>query len=216
MDDPPALAPRDEVAGGTWMGANRAGVWVGITNRHGPKPPDPHRRSRGLLCLDLLRERSADGMVAALERLEEPFNPFHVVCGDGRALHLIEVEEGNVRPRELAPGCHIITNEPFDAAESEPKVQRARTLLEVAGLWPVEPGHAAPAGVIRALAAILADHGVRGPDALCLHGGRYGTRSAAVWRLPPPAPTQAAAFDVTYADGPPCSARFEQVPWAVR
>jgi len=213
LEDPPALAPRDDVAGGTWMGANLEGVWVGITNRRGASPPDPDRRSRGRLCLDLLRERSADAVIAALDRLEEPYNPFHVVCGDGRTLSLIEYEEGNVRPRALGPGCHIVSNEPFDATAEEPKVRRAWELLEKGGLWPVDVGGAAPAGVSKALAASLGDHGVRGPDALCLHGGRYGTRSAAVWRLhPPAAPGDPPAFGLIYADGPPCSTPFEPVP----
>jgi uncharacterized protein with NRDE domain len=208
-----ALAPRDEVAGGTWMGANTAGMWIGITNRRGPRPPDPDRRSRGLLCLDLLGEATARDVVAALERIEEPYNPFHVVCGDGEVMALIEYEEGRVQTRELGPGCHIVTNEPLEEAPREPKTRRAWTLLEAAGLWPAEGGAVAPGGLSQTLAAILADHGAYGPDALCLHGGRYGTRSAAVWRMHPAAARDRRAFDVVYADGPPCATSFEPVAW---
>ena len=32
------LAPRDRQAGGTWLGVNRAGLFVGVTNRFG-RPP---------------------------------------------------------------------------------------------------------------------------------------------------------------------------------
>lgn len=206
-----ALAPRDEVAGGTWMGANVAGMWIGITNRRGLRPPDPDRRSRGLLCLDLLGAPTAREAVAALERLEEPYNPFHVVCGDGEVLALIEYEEGRVEAQELSPGCHIVTNEPFEEASREPKTRRAWDLLPAAGLWPVKPGSAAPARLAETLGAILADHGVTGPDALCLHGGRYGTRSAAVWRIHPTAARDRRAFDVMYADGPPCATSFDPV-----
>jgi uncharacterized protein with NRDE domain len=212
--DPLALAPRDDLAGGTWMGASLAGVWIGITNRRGASPPDPHRRSRGLLCRDLLRLPSADAVVTVLERLVEPYNPFHVVCGDGEALYLVEVEAGRALARALGAGCHIVTNEPFDAVETEPKVQRAWTLLEAAGLWPLVAGESSPDGLQGALEAILADHGILGADALCLHGGRYGTKSAAVWRIHPPfAPRERRAFDVAYADGPPCATPFDPVPW---
>jgi uncharacterized protein with NRDE domain len=208
-----ALAPRDDVAGGTWMGANVAGMWIGITNRRGSRPPDPDRRSRGLLCLDLLREATARDVVAALERIEEPYNPFHVVCGDGEVMTLIEYEEGRVQARELSPGCHIVTNEPLEEAPREPKTRRAWALLEAAGLRPVESGVVAPAGLSQTLSAILADHGIRGPDALCLHGGRYGTRSAAVWRLHPATASAPRAFDMAYAEGPPCATPFEPVTW---
>lgn len=209
-----ALAPRDEVAGGTWMGANVAGTWIGITNRHGPRPPDPDRRSRGLLCLDLLAAPTTHEVVAALERIEEPYNPFHVVCGTGEVMALIEYEEGRVQVRELGPGCHIVTNEPFEEALREPKARRAWDLLLAAGLWPVEPGTAAPPRLAETLGAILADHGTYGPDALCLHGGRYGTRSAAVWRIHPAAARDRRAFDVVYADGPPCATSFDPVAWS--
>ena len=40
---PRILSPRDEVAGGTWLGLNEHALFVGITNRAGA-PPDPARR----------------------------------------------------------------------------------------------------------------------------------------------------------------------------
>src|SRR5206468_4080925 len=47
------LAPRDDVAGGTWLGVNDKGVFVGITNRYlGPK--DDTRVSRGAIVKDAL------------------------------------------------------------------------------------------------------------------------------------------------------------------
>src|SRR3981081_2533110 len=52
------LAPRDETAHGTWLGLNRHGLFVGITNRTGALL-DPLRRSRGLLVRDALEATSA-------------------------------------------------------------------------------------------------------------------------------------------------------------
>ena len=49
----PVLAPRDGLAGGTWLGINRSGVFAAVTNRR-TDTPDPTRRSRGLLVMDLL------------------------------------------------------------------------------------------------------------------------------------------------------------------
>ena len=50
-DAAPFIAPRDDVAGGTWLGVNRAGVFVGITNRY-LGPQDAARASRGSLVAD--------------------------------------------------------------------------------------------------------------------------------------------------------------------
>src|SRR5580700_6303093 len=49
----PFVAPRDEVAHGTWLGINAAGLFVGITNRFGV-PADPTKASRGGIVLDAL------------------------------------------------------------------------------------------------------------------------------------------------------------------
>src|SRR5579871_991767 len=54
----PFIAPRDEVAGGSWLGFNRHGVFVGITNRFGV-PPDPTKKSRGQIVIDALSAPSA-------------------------------------------------------------------------------------------------------------------------------------------------------------
>jgi len=47
------LTPRDLQAGGTWLGVNAGGLFVGVTNRSAG-PRDSSRRSRGLLVLDAL------------------------------------------------------------------------------------------------------------------------------------------------------------------
>ncbi|MDX1662088.1 MAG: NRDE family protein, partial [Gemmatimonadota bacterium] len=209
--DPRVLAPRDEREGGTWMGATEVGLWVGLTNRH-EGDLDPERRSRGRLCLDLLRGgESPHAVVDRIGALEEPYNPFHLVTGDGRSLWRVAYDGGVVEARELSAGCHLVTNRPTGEEDEEPKVARARALLEAAGLWPIPPGGGAPADLEDRLAAILADHGHRGPDAVCLHGGRYGTRSAAVWRIRPHAPDGDPGIGLAFAAGPPCSAAFERI-----
>lgn len=207
--DPPFIAPLDLEAGGTWMGANAAGVWVGVTNRHGGDV-DPERRSRGLVCRDALARRSAGQVVETVGSMKRPTNPFHLVAGDGASLWLVEYEDGVVATRGLGSGAHVVTNRPFEESEGEPKVGRAWKLLEDASVWPVETGLDEPAGLVEALAGVLADHGVAGRDAICLHGGVYGTRSAAVWRIRPPTRADGEPpFDLAYAEGPPCSAPFE-------
>ena len=202
----PVLMPRDERAGGTWMGANAGGLWVGLTNREGEED-DPARRSRGLLCMDLLGETESEAVVARLENLDRPYNPFNLVAGDGTSLWLVEHGAGRSIPRRLAPGIHLVTNRPFVDTPEESKAGRARRRLEEEGVWPEHAGGPAPEGLEERLWTILGDHGAHGHDALCLHGGRYGTRSGAIWWI---GRSGGAATLLTYADGPPCSTRFER------
>ena len=54
--EPGVVAGRDLVAGGTWLGMNRHGLFVAVTNRNAPvRTADA--RSRGLLALEALRCR---------------------------------------------------------------------------------------------------------------------------------------------------------------
>jgi len=65
--DPPVVAPRDERAGGTWLGYNAEGLLAAVTNRW---MPGEGERSRGLLVRDALGARSADGAIEVVrERL---------------------------------------------------------------------------------------------------------------------------------------------------
>ncbi|HET9296015.1 MAG TPA: NRDE family protein [Candidatus Binatia bacterium] len=56
---PTIVAGRDLRAGGTWLGINEYGLVVGILNRRQQRGllANGAYRSRGLLCLDLLRLR---------------------------------------------------------------------------------------------------------------------------------------------------------------
>lgn len=214
--DPPVLAPLDERAGGTWMGATLGGLWVGLTNRRAGVV-DPGLRSRGLLCRDLLSAASAADAIARIGALEERYNPFHVLAADAARIVLVEYESGRSDVRPLGSGCHVVTNRPADEHAEEPKARRAWRLLYEKGLWPTERGGPAPEDLETRLAAILGDHGVEGKDALCLHGERYGTLSAAIWRIAWAAghPGEA-VIRLAFADGPPCATSFAAVEgWRV-
>src|ERR1019366_792977 len=79
------VAPRDDEAGGTWLGVNDQGLFVGITNRSGAVKDDA-RESRGVLVVEALRAASASGLHASLAALRaERFNAFHLHYVDTRA-----------------------------------------------------------------------------------------------------------------------------------
>jgi len=66
---PRILSGVDQQSGGTWLGVNQYGMFVGASNRRKLIPPIAPR-SRGTLCKDLLRCASAqDAMHLAMEEL---------------------------------------------------------------------------------------------------------------------------------------------------
>lgn len=101
---PRVLSGVDAKHGGTWLGVNQNGLFVGATTRHKLYlPASP--RSRGLLCKDLLRANSARHAVdMALEELHAgKYEGVNFVIADyesGWAIHggddpnVTELEEG--------------------------------------------------------------------------------------------------------------------------
>src|SRR5262249_44693381 len=112
------LAPRDERAGGTWLGLNEHGLFVGLTNQAG-SPPDPARqsprghpapRSRGLLVADALAFASAEELDERLAALDpRAHGPFHLVYADRSAAFLAWIDGDALRREPLARGLHVVT-----------------------------------------------------------------------------------------------------------
>src|SRR2546423_2141430 len=87
---PRIIGGRDELAGGTWLAVNDAGVVAGLTNRpmHGQQR-DPTKRSRGELPLGLARHTSAADAVEwfAAEIKPSQYNPGWMLVGDRRSAY---------------------------------------------------------------------------------------------------------------------------------
>ncbi|NKB68564.1 MAG: hypothetical protein GKR89_15995 [Candidatus Latescibacteria bacterium] len=103
-DRPYIFAGQDLVAGGTWQGINRNGVLVALTNgRTGNADPD--RRSRGLLCLDVLEHPTA---VQARHWLQghlrqQAYNSFNLICADSQRAFAVHSSDPP-QIEELEPG----------------------------------------------------------------------------------------------------------------
>ena len=221
---PRILGGRDDLAGGTWLAVNEHGVVAGLTNRPAPGGRDPTMRSRGELPLMLAAQSTADAAVAHLLDVVVPgqYNPAWLLVGDRRSLWSVELTT-DLAPtaRSLGPGIHVLENVPLGAPS--PKAERvcSQVLEAAAGgssLWPVLPGilvdHALPDGA----ATATFDDDERSPRpaatlATCVHTDGYGTRSAALVRVPG---AEGAVPEVLVADGPPCTAAFVDVTdrWA--
>ncbi|HZP43717.1 MAG TPA: NRDE family protein [Candidatus Binatia bacterium] len=209
-DEPPrAFGGRDLVAGGTWLGVNDAGLVAGLLNRRAPAPPDPGRRSRGLLCLDALEARRA--REAAARVLREPaghHNPFNLLVVDPEdAVVLVQARDGAPRAAALEPGVHVLTN--LDVNDPTcPRIAASHRRFVAAGDAFRADGD--EAAFVRRLRDVLADHATpadpRGPGSLCVHAGAYGTRSSSVILV------GRRGTRTFFADGPPCRTPLAEVP----
>lgn len=204
-DGPDILAPRDQRAGGTWIGTNEAGLFAAITNRWTDEPLSASR-SRGLLVDDVLRATSTDDAARVVEEAlrTEDYDGFLLTVADAERAILLEWD-GHLSVREFGPGIHVVTNVGADDAVAIPpnredagrrQVESARRLR--ADLDPA-PDEGYEPWLDRAGAA-LGDHDY----GVCVHGDGYGTRSASLVAIPPDGTTVH-----RFADGPPCVTAFD-------
>ncbi len=188
--EPRILAPRDEQAGGTWLGLNADGLFVGVTNRAGTDRA-PDRRSRGALVVDALRQRSAEGVHARLSSLPAArHNPFHLFYADRQTAGLTWSDGERLFQERVEPGVHLLTERSFGVGDEGRAEALARALDEdaprsIEDLWDR-----------------LRQHGSSIPGWPCGHAEAvgYGTRSSFVLRLGSSAETSACGW----SEGPPC------------
>jgi uncharacterized protein with NRDE domain len=173
--DLPFIAPRDELAFGTWVGLTRGGMFVGVTNRF-LAPKHEGRDSRGQLVVEALHAASAQTLHTQLKTLSaERFNAFHLVYADDTGAFVTWSDGEVVRQQGLEPGLHVVTERSLGGDD------HARTSL-ILERWPqVSPNGALPTAT--ALQALL--QATRPDDPLggvCVEAPafNYGTRSSLV------------------------------------
>jgi uncharacterized protein with NRDE domain len=194
------VAPRDVLAGGTWLGMNGTGVFAAVTNRRCAEP-DPGCRSRGLLVIDALRWPTAREAVEKLEieSLEpETYNPFNLFVADRKSCFLVTYD-GAPRRIDLSPGAHVIGNIDPTAPRTAKLAALDREAERTAG--------AGADRVLDELAEICRGHGAGGGalDDTCVHAGGYGTRSSALLRLGETVDDGVFRF----ANGAPCQTEYD-------
>jgi len=212
--DPVVVAPRDARAGGTWIGYNEAGVFVGITNRW--VDGLAAERSRGLLVADALRELDALSAARLVERSVDAhdYDGFNLVVADRTAAYLFEWD-GHLRVSQLDPGVHVVVNSgaalggggavtdafltPEDPARADRASEQAENARAVRTALTPEPGEGAADWLDRA-ATVLADHDY----GVCIHENGYGTRSSSLISL-------GDEQEYRFASGAPCETAYRRV-----
>ena len=109
------LAPKDLEAGGTWLGTNDKGLFVGITNRFAATR-HPERRSRGEVpLLALAQENPQQAVQAIQDESAQSFNAFHLLLANANDARIIWSDGQVFKEKELDPGVHILTESSFEA-----------------------------------------------------------------------------------------------------
>ena len=183
------LAPHDELAGGSWLGLNRHGLLVCVTNRRGAMV-DPSRKSRGILVMEALQAHSARGLRAALLELRgDRHNGFHLIYADLEEAHVTWSDGAAVQHVQLAPGqVHVITERSFGAGEG------AREQSVSADFARLEPA-------LAAWRAPMTKHAAEPLESACVHADAvgYGTRSSLQLLIKP------SGAEALWTDGHPCT-----------
>ncbi len=179
------FAPRDQQAGGTWIGLNDRGVVLALTNIF-PSQRGGTYRSRGALVIDMLALARAGlapaGMREAVKRAA--YNDFNLLVADTREAHLFTWQNAQLKAFNLSPGSYIVGNDPFDGG--------SRPLNGLTNeVWLDEES------------ATLAQH-----PKICKHGEGYGTRCSHKLLVHGRQPGRSMVW---HLEGHPCQNSFDLV-----
>jgi uncharacterized protein with NRDE domain len=206
--DPWVVGGQDLSAGGTWFGVNGAGLIVGLLNRRRPAGPDATLRSRGLLALSVLQERSLAGARRLLEAEDgAAYNAFNLLVAQHSAALVATNRGGAMQLTDLPPGVHLLTNLELNDPTC-PRIAKSFERFRALDLASV----ANAAELLPALQEILSDHSTAlDPraeviDTLCVHLPGYGTRSSSIV-----AGDGAGGLRYWHAPGPPCRTAYTEL-----
>jgi uncharacterized protein with NRDE domain len=209
VTNPIIIGGKDLLAGGTWLGVNEHGLAAGILNRRVEEKHMPSgARSRGLLCLDILRLKEPSQVCAFLEnKSASRYRPFNLFFANAKEAYVAYDHGEEIACLRLEKGLHLLSNTSVYGPLSE-KMNHAFPLFSsVADRLEPEKGHSA---WIKTFKGILGDHGPAAhsndpKDALCVHTSTYGTVSSSIIFYS----RTEKSFHHYYAPAAPCRALYE-------
>jgi uncharacterized protein with NRDE domain len=179
------FAPVDLEAGGTWIGLNRLGVVVALTNIF-PGQEGEGFRSRGALVTDMLYlERAADAPTAMADTFaNHSYNKFNLLVADPRRAFVFSWAGDELERFDLRPGAYQVDNIPFDG-------MRRPSPDIVNEVW------------LEREQGCLTEHPI-----VCRHGDVYGTRCSHKLLLHREGLERSRVW---HLEGHPCEGHFQQV-----
>lgn len=193
------LGGMDLEAGGTWLGVNSDGLLVAMTNRRKRKAI-LNRRSRGLLCRDLLRCSSVDEAEQQLQiqLSRHEFDGFNCLTLSWDAGVVTECTD-DVRQTRLGSGIHVIANGTLNDAADQ-RVAWARR--EVERIASVDMSLDQSVAELQRISAL---HHADVLNSICRVGFDRGTVSSTIVALT----TDVTNARYLYAPGPPAETTFD-------
>jgi uncharacterized protein with NRDE domain len=213
---PAIFGGQDLAAGGTWLGVNEHGLVAAVVNRRAGAPtPAAAPKSRGLLCLDMLRVKTTAEAEEQLKREDgSRCQPFALLVASAQAAFVTFNSQNGISRVHLDPGLHVFGNTSFTEFGGD-KLNHARELFSTAAVClrsELKESARPPDSAIQILHGVLRDHlpannSTEPKDALCVHspGADYGTVSSSIIIRP----QGAKRFYYYHAAGAPCRAKFE-------
>lgn len=205
---------KDALAGGTWAGVHDEGFGVFVLNRERSLGPEPGKRSRGLLALDLLAAGSHEAAERhALELSPGDYRPFHAVIASGRGVTGVTGGGGDpARTREAPPGVTLWTASGPNTDASARQVAHRNAFGEAWRRWTDTQDLDSLIARLEALLAAPPPPGGSPFEAMCIHASErgFGTRSSLVVAFAPrPAADAPSILRLRVANGPPDDTAFE-------
>lgn len=195
---PRVLCGMDQRAGGTWLGVNQHGMFVGLSSRRGTSDPIG-ARARGLLAREVLRSSSArKGVDKAMETLmTDRYEALNLIVCDAESGWVIHSdEEQEVVP--LEDGLNIIGNQNLNDPNDE-RVRLAHRLLTLQMLD-------SPVKFLAVASKVFARAPTpQGRPSMIVRGRDYGTVSSTLLALSPK--PRDAIFQ--FSSGAPDEAKYE-------
>ncbi len=135
LAQPQIFGGRDLRAQGTWFAIRPDGTMALVTNHRPGTSPDPKKRSRGQLVLELLGKATLEDMrTAAAAEDPQAYNPFSLLFGRNQEWYSLSSQ----RPWEdkaLPAGVHTLGNLDLDSKD-DPKTDFMRKSLVDVAEWP--------------------------------------------------------------------------------
>ncbi len=124
------LSPKDQERGGTWIGVNKFGVFIALTNRLDVKS-QPRKLSRGTLVMELLQmETARKAFDQSRCYNDKPLNGFNMVIADKNCLFLLRGNGTKIERSWESSGLLVVTNHGIGRLNDEDVPKRVATILK--------------------------------------------------------------------------------------